>query len=76
MLAELAAYKGETGGFKVAGMRKELQVWVKRQRAQKKLFDQPGTESNMTRDRIKALGGIGFWAPQAGTGPPKRKKRR
>ena len=40
------------------------------------LFDQPSTESQLTQDRIAALDGIDFtWAPQAGTGPPKRKKR-
>ena len=53
-------------------MRKELQAWVQKQRAQKKLFDQPRTESGMTQDRIAALDDIGFtWAPQAG-----RKKRK
>ena len=58
-------------------MRKELQSWVGRQRVQKKLFDRPGTESQLTRDRVAALGEIGFpWAPQADRGPPKKKKRR
>ena len=28
MLAELAAYKEQTGGFAIAGMRKELAKWV------------------------------------------------
>jgi len=45
-------------------MRKELQVWVSRQRAQRKLVDQPGTKSGMTKDKIEALGEIDFpWAP-------------
>ena len=78
MLAELAAHKEQTGGSKPAGMRKELQAWVQKQRQQKKLFDQLGTESmTMTQDRVAALDGIDFpWASQAGTGPPKKKKQR
>ena len=55
MLAELAAYKEETGGFELAGMRKELRDWVQNQRAQKKLFDRPRTESQLTQDRVDAL---------------------
>ena len=55
MLAELVAHKEQTGGSKPAGMRKELQVWVSRQRVQKKLFDRPGTESQLTQDRVAAL---------------------
>ena len=52
-------------------MRKELRTWVSHQR-EHKLFDRPGTESQLTRDRVAALVGIGFpWAPQAG-----RKKRK
>ena len=75
MLAELAAHKEQTGGFQPAGMRKELQAWVQKQ----KLFDQLGTGSGMTmtQDRVAALDDIGFpWASQAGTGPPKKKKQR
>ena len=72
MLAELAAYKEQTGGFEIAGMRKELQAWVSNHRAQRKLFDRPRTKSHMTHDRIAALDGNDFtWAPQAG-----RKKRK
>ena len=53
-------------------MRKELHFWVTNQRTQKKLFDQPGTKSGMTKDKIEALGEIDFpWAPRAG-----RKKRK
>ena len=77
MLAELAAHKEQTGGSKPAGMRKELQAWVQKQRQQKKLFDQLGTESGMTmtQDRVAALDDIGFpWASQAGTGPPKKRR--
>ena len=58
-------------------MRKELQAWVQKQRQQKKLFDQLGTESGMTmtQDRVAALDGIDFpWASQAGTGPPKKRR--
>ena len=79
MLAELATHKGQTGGSKPAGMRKGLQAWAQKQRQQKKLFDQLGTESGMTmtQDRVAALDDIGFpWASQAGTGPPKKKKQR
>ena len=76
MLDELAAYKKETGGFKVSGMRKELRTWAKKQRAQRKLFDRPGTKSHMTQDRIDALDGIDFtWAPQ-GRKPKVTKKRK
>ena len=77
MLAELAAHKEQTGGSKPAGMRKELQAWVQKQRQQKKLFDQLGTESGMTmtQDRVAALDGIDFpWASQGGTGPPKKRR--
>ena len=76
MLAELAAYKEQTGGFKkLAGMRKELAKWVNNQRTQRKLFDRSRTESQLTQDRVEALDRIHFtWAPQAGTGPPKRKE--
>ena len=57
MLAELAAHKEQTGGSKPAGMRKELQAWVQKQRQQKKLFDQLGTESmTMTQDRRRCAG--------------------
>jgi len=50
-------------------MRKELQAWVQKQRQQKKLFDQLGTESMTMMD------GIDFpWASQAGTGPPKKRR--
>ena len=61
MLAELAAHKEQTEGFQPAGMRKELQAWVQKQRQQKKLFDQLGTESmTMTQDRVAALDDIDF----------------
>ena len=74
MLAELAAYKEQTGGFAIAGMRKELAKWVTTQREQK-LFKKPGTKTPW--DRVDALGEIGFpWAPRAGTGPPKKKKQK
>ena len=73
MLAELVAYKEQTGGFKQAGMRKELQVWVSRQRAQRKLVDQPGTKSGMTKDKIEALGEIDF--PWAIYQPRKKRKK-
>ena len=75
MLAELAAHKEQTGGFEIAGMRKELEDWVNNQRTQRKLFDRSRTESQLTQDRVEALDRIHFtWAPQAGTGPPKRKE--
>ena len=57
-------------------MRKELQAWVKEQRAQRKLFDRPGTKSHMTEGRIEALDDIHFtWAPQ-GRKPKVSKKRK
>ena len=57
-------------------MREELLGWVAAQREQRKLFDQPGTESHMTQDRIAALDGIDFtWAPQ-GRKPKVTKKRK
>ena len=75
---EKHASSGRTGrpsGFKPAGVRKELVKWVSDQRAQKQLFDQQGTESGMTQDRVAALDGIDFpWASQAGTGPPKKRR--
>ena len=76
MLDELAANKEQTGGFEIAGMRKELAKWVSNQRQQKKLLGQPGTESELTQDRIDALDGIDFtWAPQ-GRKPKVTKKRK
>ena len=49
--------------FEVSGMCKERS---KKQRQQKKLLGQPGTESELTQDRIDALDHIDFtWAPQA-----------
>ena len=38
----------------------------KKQRQQKKLLGQPGTQSELTQDRLDALDHIDFtWAPQA-----------
>ena len=79
MLAELAAYKQQTGGFKLAGMRKDLAKWVSNQRGQKKLFDRPGTESKISRERITALDKIHFtWAAKGdddGRGTTRKKPK-